>query len=127
MQDEQFCNEPRSPRRQFLGQLGLIAITATVSPAVGRAESNAGSDWDMSWVDRVSPAPYKAVVDMTKAAESKNHSTRFSRFATHHSRKLSQSGSIERQLAASLGSLLPQPFRSSHSSSARRRPHRTTW
>src|SRR5437868_3716896 len=62
MHDEQLSHEPCSPRREFLGQLGLIAITATVSPTVARAESRAAPDWDMSWVERVAAAPYKALV-----------------------------------------------------------------
>ena len=69
MHDEQYSTEPRSPRREFLGQLGLIAITAKVHPTVARAESSAVPDWDMSWVERVSAAPYKAVIDTTKVQD----------------------------------------------------------
>jgi len=69
MHDEQSSTGPRSPRREFLGQLGLIAITATVLPTVARAESSAAPDWDMSWVERVSAAPYKAVIDTTKVQD----------------------------------------------------------
>ena len=69
MHDEQSSTEPRSPRREFLGQLGLIAISATAIPTVARAESNAVPDWDMSWVERVSAAPYKAVIDTTKVQD----------------------------------------------------------
>jgi intracellular sulfur oxidation DsrE/DsrF family protein len=63
-------DHPRPPRREFLGQLGLMAIAASVTPAVARAESLAGESvaptWDMSWVERVTAAPYKAVIDTTK-------------------------------------------------------------
>lgn len=69
MDDAHFSGEPRSPRRDFLGQLGLIAIAATVSPTAVRAESSLAPDWDMSWVERVSAAQYKAVIDTTKVEE----------------------------------------------------------
>jgi intracellular sulfur oxidation DsrE/DsrF family protein len=64
--------EARPPRRDFIGQLGLIAIAASVPGTVAGAEAprrekqSAGTTWDMSWVERVSAAPYKAVVDVTK-------------------------------------------------------------
>lgn len=69
MRDEQ-SSPPRRPRRDFLGQLGLLAVTASMTPRVVRAERRAqptaSPAWDMSWVDRVAAAPYKAVIDATK-------------------------------------------------------------
>jgi intracellular sulfur oxidation DsrE/DsrF family protein len=62
----------RPPRREFIGQLGLIALAASVPGSVASAEvakvesRSAASPWDMSWVERVSAAPYKAVIDVTK-------------------------------------------------------------
>jgi len=57
-------------RREFLGKLGLMAIAATVParPELGepRRARTVGSPWDMSWVERVSAAPYKVVIDGTK-------------------------------------------------------------
>ena len=57
----------RPPRREFLGQLSLIALAASASPAVAnvRAQRAApgASPWDMSWVERVAAAPYKATLD----------------------------------------------------------------
>ena len=65
MQDDQ----ARPPRREFLERLGLVVMAASI-PSVAAAESiwphTAAPGWDMSWVERVSAAPYKAVVDTTK-------------------------------------------------------------
>jgi intracellular sulfur oxidation DsrE/DsrF family protein len=62
-------DQARPPRREFLERLGLIAIAASI-PEVASAEAVrrrvAAPSWDMSWVDRLSAAPYKAVVDTTK-------------------------------------------------------------
>ena len=57
----------RSRRREFLGQLGAMALVAG-APASVAARSvyrrEAGpSPWDMSWVERISAAPYKVVLD----------------------------------------------------------------
>lgn len=68
MQDD----EMRPPRREFIGQLGLMAFAASLpralphAEAVNQASLGASSPWDMSWVERVSSAPYKVVVDATK-------------------------------------------------------------
>ncbi len=59
--------EPR--RREFIGQLGAIAMAATVPNArASRAARHrvASSAWDMSWVERVTAAPYKVAIDVTK-------------------------------------------------------------
>lgn len=60
----------RPPRREFLGQLGVLAVAASLPAGVAHAEPHraapASSPWDMSWVDRVTAAPYKAVIDATK-------------------------------------------------------------
>jgi intracellular sulfur oxidation DsrE/DsrF family protein len=57
-------------RREFIGQLGAIAMAATLPPAVGQIESArrhpSAPAWDMSWVDKVSAATYKVVVDTAK-------------------------------------------------------------
>src|SRR5690349_2928117 len=62
----------RPPRREFLGHLGLAAIAASIGPTAALAEpapiARSLSDWDMSWVERVSSAPYRAVIDTTKIA-----------------------------------------------------------
>ena len=63
MQDE----ENPSRRREFLGQLGAMALVAgvpgnVVARSVGRRERGP-SPWDMSWVDRITAAPYKVVLD----------------------------------------------------------------
>ena len=59
--------QPR--RREFIGQLGAIAMAATV-PTVRAPEAArrpvASSAWDMSWVERVMAAPYKVAIDTTK-------------------------------------------------------------
>jgi intracellular sulfur oxidation DsrE/DsrF family protein len=57
----------RSRRREFLGQLGIMAIIAgrprsVLVPSARRREAGP-SPWDMSWVDRITAAPYKAVLD----------------------------------------------------------------
>jgi intracellular sulfur oxidation DsrE/DsrF family protein len=48
----------------------VLAVAASLPAGVGHGESShrvaASSPWDMSWVDRVSAAPYKAVIDVTK-------------------------------------------------------------
>jgi intracellular sulfur oxidation DsrE/DsrF family protein len=66
MQDDQ----GRAPRRVFLGQLGLLAVAGTAPLTALQAQrtpaTSGSSPWDMSWVDRVAPAPYKAVIDATK-------------------------------------------------------------
>ena len=68
MRDEQ--SGPRSPRREFLGRLGVLAMAASVGPSVARAElvghTSSVPDWDMSWVDKVTAAPYKSMIDTTK-------------------------------------------------------------
>src|SRR5690349_17449454 len=56
-------------RREFIGQLGAIAMAATVPGAreFDAARHLAASPaWDMSWVDRVTAAPYKVAIDTTK-------------------------------------------------------------
>lgn len=63
-----FEPDPRTPRREFLARLGLAAC-ATTFPAVAFAEplphAPGSPTWDMSWVERVAKAPYKAVIDST--------------------------------------------------------------
>src|SRR4051812_21936539 len=57
-------------RREFIGQLGAIAMAATLPPAVGQLESarrhQSAPAWDMSWVDKVSAATYRVAIDTTK-------------------------------------------------------------
>ena len=60
-----------SPRREFLGRVGLLALAASVPASAAGAFAAprlpaASSPWDMSWVDRIAPAPYKVVIDATK-------------------------------------------------------------
>ena len=70
MHDEQSQRAHRRPRREFLGHLGLLAIATSVAPRLAGAEPlvlpPAGPAWDMSWVDRIAAAPYKAVIDTNK-------------------------------------------------------------
>jgi len=64
MTDNQY---PR--RREFIGQLGAIAMAATVPSTreIDAARHVAASPaWDMSWVERVTAAPYKVAIDTTK-------------------------------------------------------------
>ena len=64
MKDNQ---QPR--RREFIGQLGALAMAATVpTPREidARRRLVASSAWDMSWVERVTAAPYKVAIDTTK-------------------------------------------------------------
>ena len=64
MKDNQ---QPR--RREFIGQLGAIAMAATV-PGAREIDATrrlvASAAWDMSWVERVTAAPYKVAIDNTK-------------------------------------------------------------
>jgi len=64
MKDNQ---QPR--RRDFIGQLGAIAMVATV-PGAREIDATrrlvASPAWDMSWVERVTAAPYKVAIDTTK-------------------------------------------------------------
>ena len=64
MKDNQ---QPR--RREFIGQLGAIAMAATV-PSARELDATrrpvASSAWDMSWVERVTAAPYRVAIDTTK-------------------------------------------------------------
>ena len=57
----------RPPRREFLGRLSLIALATSTPSSVARMRelSAAGgpSPWDMSWVERVTAAPYKVTLD----------------------------------------------------------------
>ena len=57
----------RPPRREFLGQLSLIALAASapssVAPVRELAAGRSASPWDMSWVERVAAAPYKVTLD----------------------------------------------------------------
>src|SRR5690242_2248531 len=63
-------DEARPPRREFLGKLGVLTVAAALPAEVARAEAahrgRAGSPWDMSWVERVTAAPYKVAIDTTK-------------------------------------------------------------
>ena len=68
MQDDQ----APPPRREFLERLGIIAVAASMPSVAGaevRRRRTAASGWDMSWVERVSAVPYKAVVDTTKIGD----------------------------------------------------------
>lgn len=59
-----------SDRRAFLRQLGIA--TAAVGGAkvpTRRALTHGVSDWDMSWVEQVQRAPYKAVFDSPALAD----------------------------------------------------------
>ena len=64
MKDNQ---QPR--RREFIGQLGAIAMAATV-PSARELDATrrlvASTVWDMSWVERVTAAPYRVAIDTTK-------------------------------------------------------------
>jgi len=63
-------DQARPARREFLGKLGVLTVAAALPADVARAEAahaaRATSPWDMSWVDRVTAAPYKVAVDTTK-------------------------------------------------------------
>lgn len=56
-----------SRRREFLGQVGLMALAVGAPGSIvvrsARRREAGPSPWDMSWVDRITAAPYKAVLD----------------------------------------------------------------
>ena len=56
-----------SRRRAFLGQLGVMALAAGAPASVVTRRMPprefGPSPWDMSWVDRITAAPYKVVLD----------------------------------------------------------------
>lgn len=59
-----------SRRREFLGQLGAMALVAgaparVVARSIRQPEAGR-SPWDMSWVERITAAPYKVVLDSQK-------------------------------------------------------------
>ena len=56
-------------RRGFLGQLGLMAVLPKLVRHRVLESRVEPSTWDMQWVDRVTKAPYKAVIDCTTIAE----------------------------------------------------------
>jgi hypothetical protein len=56
-------------RREFIGQLGALTVAAAVPGARATRvtrEPVASPTWDMSWVERVTAAPYKVAIDTTK-------------------------------------------------------------
>lgn len=63
-----FDETERTPRRAFLGRLGLVAAAAALPRKSVAAESQRNtvstSPWDMSWVEKVTAAPYKVVLDV---------------------------------------------------------------
>jgi len=60
-------NSERPQRREFLGQLSLMALAASAPATRRRAtRERPTSSWDMSWVERVTAAPYKVVLDANK-------------------------------------------------------------
>jgi len=68
-------HEASSPRRQFLEQLGVMAVAVSApryvspeSPPV-EPEHSPQSPWDMSWVERVTAAKYRAVFDANNIAD----------------------------------------------------------
>ena len=56
-------------RRDFLGQLGAASVAALgagtlpLEPAIAADPQPAGAPWDMSWLERVKPATFRAVID----------------------------------------------------------------
>ena len=56
-----------SRRREFLGRLGAMALVAGAPASVlarsARGRPAAPLSWDMSWVERITVAPYKVVLD----------------------------------------------------------------
>src|SRR5436190_6950465 len=66
-------SDDRTPRRSFLGQLGLAALatTGTGRAVLAQPTPNArrSSPWDLSWIDRVAAAKYRAVIDATTMKE----------------------------------------------------------
>lgn len=63
----------RTPRREFLGHIGLLAAAAVLPATAGAAEPRlkigSASQWDMSWVEKVNTAPYKCVLDVQNASD----------------------------------------------------------
>lgn len=67
-----FDETGRTARREFLGKLGLIAAAAALPSAAGATEAPSTasmSAWDMSWVEKVTAAPYKVVLDITTLSD----------------------------------------------------------
>jgi hypothetical protein len=62
-------DDSRKARREFLGQLGALAaaaaLPATASASLPPRKGAAASPWDMSWVEKVTSAPYRCVIDST--------------------------------------------------------------
>jgi hypothetical protein len=62
-----------TPRREFLGKLGIIAAAAALPNTAMAAEparpSAPESPWDMSWIETVAAAPYKVVLDITTLSD----------------------------------------------------------
>lgn len=63
----------RNSRRGFLGRIGLLTLGAAWPAhkprmAIDR-EGRVAPTWDMSWVERVASAPYKAVIDSTDLSD----------------------------------------------------------
>ena len=56
-------------RRQFLGHLSLVAAATTGGVSVASLGAESLADWDMSWVDEVAKAKYKAVFDSPALAD----------------------------------------------------------
>ncbi len=56
-------------RRQFLGHLSLVAAATTSGVSVPPRRAESVADWDMSWVDEVAKAKYKAVFDSPTLAD----------------------------------------------------------
>jgi intracellular sulfur oxidation DsrE/DsrF family protein len=58
------------PRREFLGQLSLMALAASAPASRAPvAREPTSSTWDMSWVEPVTAAPYRVVLDANKLGE----------------------------------------------------------
>jgi hypothetical protein len=68
-----FDEMERTPRREFLGHIGLLAaaaaLPATAAAAEPRHRAAPASPWDMSWVEKVTAAPYKCVLDVQNASD----------------------------------------------------------
>jgi intracellular sulfur oxidation DsrE/DsrF family protein len=62
-------HEGRPARREFLGQLGVMAMATSLPVSSAEVKSRrreaVSPQWDMSWLDRIAAAPYKAVIDST--------------------------------------------------------------
>jgi intracellular sulfur oxidation DsrE/DsrF family protein len=56
-------------RREFLGRLSVITAASATNLSVPTLREHSADKWDMSWLDKLASAKYKAVFDSTALAD----------------------------------------------------------